>query len=300
MDDLLVETLNGRIGPGLAGKPLATSHGKPWNGFFLKEHGPTDLDAHQVMLLKHAVWLQVEAPAQFEWNGDGRFVSKTIEPGQISICPANKLHSGRLRHEGGHIAVFLEPEFLAQAMENGVSPERIELRWELGIDSPPLRELVLLLHAEGTRPTAANGHYATAIARLIAIHLVQHHSVQMTDSAKRGGLSPSRLRQVAALVETRLGTELSLDEMAKAAGMSVFHFSRVFRQSTGMSPFQYVLKCRIERARELLLAPHARIGDVALECGFCDQAHFTRHFKRLTGSTPAAFVRSIGHRNISR
>jgi len=298
MDDVLVETLSGRIRSGLAGEPVATSRGRPWNGFFVKENGPTQVEAQEVMLLKHAIWLQLEAPARFEWNGDGRFVSKTVEPGQLVICPANKLHSGSVRHDGVHVLVFLEPDFVAQAMDNGLRPEQIELRWEHGVDSPPLRELVLLLRAEASRPTAADGHYATAIARLLAIHLVQHFSARKADAAKRGGLSPSRLKKVAALVEARLGSELNLDEMARETGLSVFHFSRVFRQSTGMSPFQYVLKCRIERARELLLAPHARIGDVAIECGFCDQAHFTRHFKRLTGATPAAFVRNIGHRSI--
>lgn len=300
MDDVVVETLSGRIRSGLAGEPVVTSRGKPWNGFFVKENGPTQVEAHQVMLLKHAVWLQLDAPASLEWTGDGRFVSTTIAPGQLMICPANKLHSGNMRHEGTHILVLLEPEFVAQAMDSGVDPAQIDLRWEHALDSPALRELVLLLRAEAARPAAANGHYATAIARLIAIHIVQHYSAHTTDAAKRGGLSPMRLRKVEALVEQRLGADLNLDEMARTAGLSVFHFARAFRQTTGMSPFQYVLKCRIERARELLLTPHARIGEIALECGFCDQAHLTRHFKRLTGSTPAAFARSIGHRSFSR
>lgn len=298
MDDVVVETLTGRIRPGLAGEPVATSRGKPWNGFFVKENGPTRVEAHQVMLLKHAVWLQRDAPAQLEWHGDGRFVNKRIAPGQLCICPASKLHSAKMWHNGSHIVAFFEPEFLAQSMDNGVRPEKIELRWEHGVDSPPLRELMLLLHAEATRPSASDGHYATAIARLIAIHLVQHFSTQITDFVKRGGLSPARLKKVAALVEQRLGDELSLDEMARAAGLSVFHFSRVFRQTTGMSPFQYVLKSRIGRARERLLEPHARIGEIALDCGFCDQAHLTRHFKRIAGVTPAVFVRRIGHRSI--
>ncbi len=299
MDDLLVETLSGRISAGLAGPPVTTSRGKPWNGFFVKVNGPTDVEAQQVMLLKHAIYLQLESDAQFEWTGDGRFVSKSIEPGQIIVCPANRLYSATLRHRGSHLVAFIEPEFLAGAMDNGVAAERLPLRWEHGIDSPPLRELLLLLHAEVTRQGNSDGHYATAIARLIALHLVKHHSSPMIASNKRGGLSPTKLRKVATLVEQRMGSEMSLEELATAAGLSVFHFARVFRQSTGMSPFQYVLKRRIERARELLLEPHARIGDIALECGFCDQAHLTRHFKRITGSTPAAFKRSIGHRNIS-
>ena len=300
MDNVLLETISGRIHPGLAEPPILSSRGKPWNGFHVKEHGPTEAEVHEVMLLKHVICLQISKPAEIKWQGDGRFVNKSIEPGQISIYPANKLHSGAFRHAGGHIAVFLEPEFLAQAMDKGVATGQVELRWEHGVDSPALRELVLLLHAEARQSNAPDGHYATAIARLIAIHLVQHSSVKVTGSAKQGGLSPTRMRKVMDYIEQRVGEQLSLSELAAAAGLSVFHFSRVFRQSTGMSPFQYVMKCRIGQAKKLLLEPDARIGDIALECGFCDQAHLTRHFKRLAGVTPAVFVRSLGHRNISR
>jgi len=196
--------------------------------------------------------------------------------------------------------LLLEPEFLANALDNGTQPSDLSLRWEMGADAPALRELLLLLRNETVRSAAGDAHYATTIAKLIAIHLVQHYSEQRDDPARRGGLSPTRLRKVVSVIEERLDGELSLDELAQAAGLSVFHFSRVFRQSTGMSPFQYVTKARVERARTLLLEPGMRIGEVALECGFCDQAHLTRHFKRVTGVTPAVFVRSVGYRSFSR
>jgi AraC family transcriptional regulator len=163
-----------------------------------------------------------------------------------------------------------------------------------------LRELGLLLRDEARRLHTENPNYPVTIARLMAMHLVQHHAVRKTASARRGGLSPTRFSRVKELIQLRLGENLTLDEMARTAGLSVFHFSRVFRQTTGMSPFQYVTTCRINHAKQLLLHPFARIGDVALECGFCDQAHLTRQFKRFVGITPAAYVRSLGHRHLAR
>lgn len=300
MNDVLVETVSGRIGPGLRHGLIRSSLSKPWSGFLVKEHGATEFETHQVMLLKHLVVLQLSAPAHVQWNGDGKFVSKTIQPGQISVYPANQLHSASYKHAGRHVAVLIDPEFLAAALENGTKPEALRLRWEHGINSSPLRELVMLLRAEAGRQPADNGHYATAIARLLCLHLVQHHAIVRKEVVKRGGLSPTRLRRVLEFIDERVGEELTLDALARVAGLSVFHFSRVFRQSTGQSPFQYVTEARVRHAKKLLLQPFARIGDIALDCGFCDQAHLTRHFKRLVGMTPAAYVRSLGHRNSSR
>lgn len=300
MDDVLVETASGRIRPGISNEAINTSRGKAWGGFFLRESGPVDSNAEDIFLLKHAVCLQLNEPGVIDWFSDGRHVSKTIEPGQITICPANKLHSASFRHEGRLVSVFFEPSFLAAVMDADITPDQIELRWEIGIDSPALRELILLLHAEALKANPSDSQYATAVARLIALHLVQNHSAKPTQIERRGGLSPTRLKKVTTLIQESLGREMTLQELADAAGLSVFHFSRAFRQSTGMSPFQFVLKCRVNQARKLLLAPMARIHDVALDCGFCDQAHLTRHFKKVTGLTPAAYMRTYRDRNYSQ
>lgn len=296
MDDVLVETASGRIRPGIVTHLISSSHGKSWRGFFVRESGPVASDERDIILLKHAVFLQLNEPGQIAWSADNQQINKVIEPGQVSVCPANKLHSGSFRHNGRHITVLFEPGFLVQAVENDGAPPEVDLRWEFGIDSPALRELILLLYAESTRAGADDHRYANAIARLIAIHLVKHHSAGSSKFVKRGGLSPVRLKKVKDYIEDTIGGDISLQALASVAGLSLFHFSRAFRQSTGLSPFQYILKSRVSRARDLLLAPFARIQDVALECGFCDQAHLTRHFKRFTGTTPAAFARTIHDR----
>ena len=79
--------------------------------------------------------------------------------------------------------------------------------------------------------------------------------------------------------------------MATAAALSVFHFARMFKTATGITPKQYLMRCKLERARELLLTQDRTISQVALELGFCDQSHLSTHFKRLYGTTPKQFVR---------
>ncbi|HKQ40341.1 MAG TPA: helix-turn-helix transcriptional regulator, partial [Verrucomicrobiae bacterium] len=84
--------------------------------------------------------------------------------------------------------------------------------------------------------------------------------------------------------------------LAGAAGLSPFHFARLFKRSTGLSPHQYVLRCRVERARGLLMRSKASIAEVAVEVGFCDQSHLAAHFKRVYGVSPKAFLQQVRHK----
>jgi AraC family transcriptional regulator len=105
----------------------------------------------------------------------------------------------------------------------------------------------------------------------------------------RGGLGPARLRTITELVYAKMENELTLEEMAQSVALTVAHFSRMFRKSTGETPHQFVLRNRIERAKELLRAPEARVLDVALACGFKTQQHFARVFRHLCGASPREY-----------
>jgi AraC family transcriptional regulator len=89
-------------------------------------------------------------------------------------------------------------------------------------------------------------------------------------------------------IHDNLANELSLQELAGVAGVSVYHFVVVFRQATGISPHQYVIHQRVEKAKSLLRRSDLSIGEIALQVGFYDSSHLNRHFKRLTGITPRA------------
>jgi AraC family transcriptional regulator len=83
-----------------------------------------------------------------------------------------------------------------------------------------------------------------------------------------------------------LHQDLKLDEIAAIAQLSLYHFIRLFKQSLGITPYQYILQHRIEKAKYLLTHSELNIAEIAAQTGFCDQSHFTRHFKRMTGVTP--------------
>lgn len=114
-------------------------------------------------------------------------------------------------------------------------------------------------------------------------------------SSWRGGLPRYRLRRVMAYVDSRLGGPISLDDLATVAGVSRFHFHRQFRRSVGVTPHDYVLRMRIERAKGLLTGSDLTVGEVSGAVGFADQSHFSNIFRKLTAMTPRGFRNSMSN-----
>jgi AraC family transcriptional regulator len=110
-------------------------------------------------------------------------------------------------------------------------------------------------------------------------------------SHQRGGLSPAALRRVQAFVEGHLDGPLHISDLAARAGLSVHHFARAFRTSTGLTPRAFVEARRIARARTLIEETDQPLADIAGATGFTSQSHLTTAFRRASGFTPAAYRR---------
>jgi len=94
-------------------------------------------------------------------------------------------------------------------------------------------------------------------------------------------------------VYAKMEDELSLGELAQSVGLSTAHFSEMFRKSTGETPHQFVLRLRVERAKEMLRSAESRVLDVAIACGFKTQQHFARVFRHLCGLSPKEYRREF-------
>jgi AraC family transcriptional regulator len=105
----------------------------------------------------------------------------------------------------------------------------------------------------------------------------------------RCGLPPRAKRRVLEYIVTHLNENITNDALAEVAGLSVCHFTRVFKQTEGMSPRRYVLHCRVKRAKELLADGKMSQAQIAFAAGFSDQSHYTRWFRQISGLTPGGY-----------
>jgi len=105
------------------------------------------------------------------------------------------------------------------------------------------------------------------------------------------GLSKRKLQQTIQYINQNLAEDLSLQTLATHIGFSQYYFCRLFKESTGLTPYQYIIQQRIERAKQLLTQDKYSIVDVALQVGFANQSHFCQRFRRITGVSPRTYRR---------
>lgn len=134
----------------------------------------------------------------------------------------------------------------------------------------------------------ANHLTLSTASMLLLTHLVQHYStVNWQLPTIKGGLSPTVLHRIQDYIEHHLDSRLTLEELALQAGLSEFHFARMFKQSTRQAPHQYVMQRRMIKAKNLVCETSQTLTEIALACGFSSSSHFSNRFKAVWGITPS-------------
>ena len=186
---------------------------------------------------------------------------------------------------------------LRAVANDGISGD-VELRGGHKLADARLGALVAAVNTERVAGFPSGRLFLDSIEQALAVALVNNYAVRRpSPRIFRGGLTPARLRKVVELVHAEMDSDLSLEELADAARLSITHFSQMFRQSTGQSPHQFVLHRRIERAKEMLRAAEQRVLDVAVACGFKSQQHFARVFRSVCGASPTEYRQEFAHRD---
>jgi len=198
----------------------------------------------------------------------------------LSTMPTRTLH------------LKLSRSLLARTAEEFSHRDRapLSLMPRSGFQDPLLTQIGLALWHELEQHTPTGSLYAETAAHMLAVHLLRYHST-LGDSLREPtqGLTQKQLQRVIDRIRDQLGEDLSLETLAQEAGFSPYHFARLFRQATGESPHKFVLRQRVERARQLLKETDAPLAQVALESGFANQSHLTQAFKRHLGLTPRMY-----------
>ncbi len=172
-----------------------------------------------------------------------------------------------------------------------------ELRYQRGVsvDDPVVHHLVSSLVPAIAKPEEAPSLFLDHVALALTAHLAcSYGEARFGTELPRGGLAPWQEKRAKELMSASLNEDVPLARLANECGLSVRHFSRAFRQSTGTSPHRWLLKRRVENARELLSNRGLSLSEVALSCGFADQSHLTRVFTAMVGVSPGAWRRVKG------
>ncbi len=271
---------------------LASSAALNWPSVRLEHYqlAPMTLPAHyhaQHLLLVH----QGTQPVVASRRTGTRVEADQFRRGDVGLYPAGEYGPFGWDGSADIIHVHLDAQALETRARRDLGLHYFALHERFRCDDGLLAQLsTQLLAAAGGAHTL--GHlYIESLATALSYHLIEHHATfeRRPSGATGGQLSATVLARVDAYVEAHAEATITLEALAELANLSVFHFARRFKYTTGRAPYQYVLEWKIKRARVLLRAgelPVAAIGDAL---GFASPAHFTAAFKRMVGMSPRAF-----------
>ncbi|MER8571315.1 AraC family transcriptional regulator [Mesorhizobium sp. M1409] len=241
--------------------------------------------------------LQLKEASDFDLYADGKSVlPRDFDAGAVAIFDLRMNLATDLRDPFHAVNFYMPHKTLLALGDEGDVPRHIqELRHTVGgtMRDPVARDLLLSMRPALASPEETSSLFVDHVALALSIHIAcKYGNVAQLPRQWGGGLAPWQERRAKELIDANIDCGLTLGVLAHSSGLSKRHFTRAFRQSTGMAPHQWLQHRRVDKAKQLLARPGISLVDIAFECGFADQSHFTKAFARVVGVTPRNWRRT--------
>ena len=228
----------------------------------------------------------------------GPWLKTRVEAGDFFLTASNSPYELRWKAIGpepfGTMHLHLGLPIFARAIEEAFEKnlETIHLRDVSGFKDTFLAALLEELRGEVSSGRPASPLFVQGVAQALAVHLARNYTELTKDVQEyKGGLPGFKLRKITELMAAHLEEEFSLIRLAQEADMSEFHFSRLFKRTTGLTPSQYFIHLRMEKARRLLRETTKSVIEIGLEVGYTSPSHFAQVFRREVGIPPSEYRR---------
>lgn len=263
--------------------------GDQWNGFSLDVFHFPAMQFPATKSSRYTLLFNAGAPLFFYTEADGDRRKYKSEKGFIvrlsSPCEMKAL---RLESELKAMQLTIEPRLLNEIADTSCCC----LDEHLNLSDPFLADIFFRIIDTITYSHLSERIYLETLVQVICLHLISNYSsTKKKVFAPKGKLSAAQLSRVTEFTHRNIHLNISLAEMASYANLSAYHFARLFRHTTSISPYQFVLQMKIEHSKNIILQHNGSISDVAYLLNFTDQAHFSNAFKKITGVSPRQFLR---------
>jgi len=223
---------------------------------------------------------------------DGAWINETLGPGDVSLLTRAAESHWVWPSDIEVVHIYLTQEELAatcrQMYERDV--QEVELHDTVKADDPVIHRTAMQIAHEAAQGSAGSRLMVDSLSCQLSVHILRRHAhVLFREHNGADGLTFQQDRAVRDYIHQHLGESITLDDLASEVGLSRFHFARRFRTTAGSPPHDFVLQQRVARARTLLERTNTPLLGIALACGFADQPHLTREFKKRVGVTPGRY-----------
>lgn len=273
--------------------PILSSQDRGWDNILVEQFQSPPGEGMCHFNDEHAICMSLSSrPVRLLQIRGGKTYAGLYGKGDVSITPAEMPFFARWDSEDHYLQIRIASRFIQQVARETLemNPDQLELLPEFRIRDPHIESLGRLLLAELQQENLGGRLYIESLANVLAVHLLRQYSTtEPRPVIHRGGLLERQLLRVLDYIHEHLDQEIKLADLAELLGMSQFHFSAQFKQAIGISPYQYLLQQRVERAKKLLKHTERSIMEIALECGFNSHSHLGKQFRQFTGMTPKAY-----------
>ena len=242
---------------------------------------------------EHSLFISLSArPIHYLHAQDSKTYTGLYQRGEMLITPANTPLFARWDGEEHCLQIRLTDEFMRTVARETVvgDCDRITLKPEFHARNPQIESISTMLLNELQQGSLSNRLYVDSLSNILAVNLLRQHATTRPHlPTYEGGLPSRQIQQILDYIDAHLDREIKLSDLAQLLEMSQFHFSRLFKQSIGISPYQYLIQQRVGRAKQLLKQTDRLITDIALECGFSSHSHLSKQFRQLTGMSPRTY-----------
>ena len=275
--------------PKLPCPPLITSK-QNWDGVYLQHDRQPPFEIPRHTHAEHTLIIGMDNALSAEWSIDGQFRDLQYNRGDVFVVPAGVPHKAYWKQESEGIMLALKPESVINAAIDSVNSDRLEITSQFASTDKRLFQIVQWLLMELRLKQMGSNIYAESLITMIKVHLLRTYSViQPTIPDYRGGLAKHKQKRAIAFINENLDCDLKLAQIAGLIEMSPYHFARMFKQSTGLSPHQYLVRQRLVKAKELLRYSDMAIADIAYTVGYKNPSHFAKVFRKHLKVSPTEY-----------
>ncbi|TAF48257.1 MAG: AraC family transcriptional regulator [Oscillatoriales cyanobacterium] len=273
---------------------ILSSHGAKWEGIHVEYHRQSPNESPEHCFQQHSIGLILNSVTVTGILNGKHYGSEPWQSGQIFIGAAGTDFESGVVEAPEFMAIALEPTDFDNTVGESTNSNLIEIIPQWQICDPLIFGIAWALKTELESGGLNATLYVDTLKNALSMHILHRYCAQKPHLRDfEGGLDPSKLQIVINYINDHLNRDLHIAELANLVQMSPYYFSRLFKQSTGVTPHQYVTQCRIEKAKQLLKKPDLSITYISEQVGFHDQSHFSKTFCKIVGVTPKKYRDSL-------
>ena len=257
---------------------ILSSHGANWEGIHVEYHHQPPNECPEHSLQQHSIGMIVSSTIGGSILNGKHYGSERWQNGQIFIAAAGTDYQPYAVEDHEFIAIALEPTDFDNTVYESTNSNQIEIIPHWQTQDPLIMGIAWALKTELESGGLNGTLYVDALKNALSVHILHRYCAQKTKMRDfEGGLDSHKLQIVLDYINDYIHRDLHLAELANLVQMSPYYFGRLFRQSIGVTPHQYVIHCRIEKAKELLKRQDLSIIYISQQVGFHDQSHFSKN-----------------------